>query len=168
RLRGMGADLGLTDAELTSIGGAPFGMTVAGLRLARKANGVAELHGRTARTMWSEIEGAAPITSITNGVHAPTWQDARIRAAVVPDKPEDQRQEALWNAHQLMKRELVVEVERRSGRALRSDRLLVGVARRAATYTRADLIFGDPERLERLFEDKRLQQNYAGKAHPAD
>src|SRR5690606_41217192 len=141
RLRGMGADLGLTDAELTSIGGAPFGMTVAGLRLARKANGVAELHGRTARTMWSEIEGAAPITSITNGVHAPTWQDARIRAAVVPDKPPEQRRRELWAAHQQLKGELIQEVERRTGRLLRADRLLVGFARRAATYKRADLIF---------------------------
>ena len=52
------------------------------LRLSRLANGVAELHGETAREMWKDVEGAAPIISITNGVHAPTWQDARIRAAL--------------------------------------------------------------------------------------
>jgi starch phosphorylase len=76
-MRKMDADLGFTDAELEAIGGDPFSMTVAGLRLARLANGVAELHGHTARAMWQHVEGAAPIISITNGVHAPTWQDAR-------------------------------------------------------------------------------------------
>jgi starch phosphorylase len=167
-LRKMGADLGLTDAELTSIGGAPFGMTVAGLRLARKANGVAALHGETAREMWKEVSGAAPITSITNGVHAPTWQDARIRAAVVPDKPAAQRKAELWTAHQSMKGELIREIERRSGRAMRADRLLIGFARRAATYKRADLIFGDTARLERMFANRNLQLVYAGKAHPHD
>jgi glycogen phosphorylase len=167
-LRRLGADLGLTDAELTSIGGAPFGMTVAGLRLARKANGVAELHGQTARTMWKEVEGACPITHITNGVHPPTWQDARVRAALVPDKAPAVRRRDLWTAHQRMKSELIAEVERRTGRHLRADRLLIGFARRAATYKRADLIFGDIDRLEKMFEDRRLQLVYAGKAHPAD
>jgi starch phosphorylase len=36
-------------------------MTVAGLRLARLANGVAALHGETAREMWKDVDGAAPI-----------------------------------------------------------------------------------------------------------
>ena len=90
-MRKIDADLGFTDAELEMIGGAPFSMTVAGLRLARIANGVAELHGETAREMWKDVDGAAPIISITNGVHAPTWQDARVRAALVPDKARDGR-----------------------------------------------------------------------------
>ena len=102
-MRKMDADLGFTDAELEVIGGDPFSMTVAGLRLARIANGVAELHGETAREMWKDVEGAAPIISITNGVHAPTWQDARIRAALVPDKPRERQDAELWTAHQRMK-----------------------------------------------------------------
>jgi starch phosphorylase len=84
-MRKMDADLGFTDAELEVIGGDPFSMTVAGLRLSRIANGVAELHGETARHMWRHVDDAAPIVSVTNGVHQPTWQDARIRAALVPD-----------------------------------------------------------------------------------
>ena len=39
--------------------------------------------------MWKDVDGAAPIISITNGVHAPTWQDARVRAALVADKPHE-------------------------------------------------------------------------------
>jgi starch phosphorylase len=167
-LRRQGADLGFGDAELAAIGSTPFGMTVAGLRLARKANAVAALHGDTARAMWKDVEGAAPIINITNGVHVPTWQDARIRAALVPDKPEEVRRRELWDSHQDMKRELLDELARRGGPRLDGDCLLVGFARRAASYKRADLIFGDPERLEKLFEGRRLQLVFAGKAHPAD
>ncbi len=167
-MRRMDADLGFTDAELTRIGGAPFSMTVAGLRLAHGANAVAQLHGETARAMWHEVTGAAPIIAITNGVHAPTWQDARIRAALVPEKSAAMSEEELWVSHQDMKAELCAEIQRRTGRTLRTDRLLVGFARRAAAYKRADLILGDIPRLERMLADDRLQLVYAGKAHPRD
>ncbi|MBA2541735.1 MAG: alpha-glucan family phosphorylase, partial [Deltaproteobacteria bacterium] len=166
-LRTMDADLGFTDKELKEIGGDPFSMTVAGLRMSRIANGVAELHGDTARAMWKGVSGAAPIISITNGVHVPTWQDARIRAALVPDKPRAKQDDELWTAHQTMKAELIAEVARRTGVKLAQDKLLIGFARRAATYKRADLILGDTKRLAKLF-DKGVQIVYSGKAHPRD
>jgi glycogen phosphorylase len=166
-MRKMSADLGFTDAELELIGGDPFSMTVAGLRLARIANGVAELHGETARVMWKDIDGAAPIISVTNGVHPPTWQDARIRAALVPDKPRERQDAELWTAHQRMKGELLAEVARRTGVHLAVDKLVIGFARRAAAYKRADLILGDEHALRRLF-DHGVQIVYAGKAHPRD
>jgi glycogen phosphorylase len=55
-----------------------FNMAIMGLRLAGRANAVSKLHGRVSRSMfadlWPELpEGEVPITSITNGVHAPTW-----------------------------------------------------------------------------------------------
>ena len=166
-LRGMDAHLGFSDEELAQIGGSPFSMTVAGLRMARIANGVAELHGQTARAMWKDVERAAPIISITNGVHQPTWQDARIRAALVPDKPRERQDVELWQAHQKMKGELVDEIERRTHAKFAIDKLLVGFARRAATYKRADLILGDQKSLHALF-DRGVQIVYAGKAHPRD
>ena len=166
-LRRMDADCGFTDAELESIGGDPFSMTVAGLRMSRLANGVAELHGETAREMWKDVAGAAPIISITNGVHQPTWQDARIRAALVPDKSRDVQDAELWRAHQAMKCELIAEVARRARFELAADRLLIGFARRAATYKRADLVISDDKALKRLF-DAGVQIVYAGKAHPRD
>ncbi|HEX7843938.1 MAG TPA: alpha-glucan family phosphorylase [Kofleriaceae bacterium] len=166
-MRKLGADLGFTDAELEVIGGDPFSMTVAGLRLSRIANGVAELHGQTARGMWKDVEGAAPIIHITNGVHQPTWQDARIRAALVPDKPAERQDAELWAAHQQMKGELLAEIARRTGVHLAQDQLVIGFARRAAAYKRADLILGDEAALERLF-DHGVQIVYAGKAHPRD
>ena len=166
-MRKMDADLGFTDAELEVIGGDPFSMTVAGLRVARIANGVAELHGETARTMWKDVEGAAPIIAVTNGVHAPTWQDARIRAALVPDKAKATQDAELWNAHQAMKREMVAEIAKRTGVHLKAEGFIIGFARRAASYKRADLILGDDAALAKLF-DAGVQIVYSGKAHPRD
>ncbi|QGH68911.1 alpha-glucan family phosphorylase [Pseudactinotalea sp. HY158] len=63
-------------------GGDPgvFNMAVMGLRLAKRANGVAKLHGKVSRGMfhhlWSGFDVTeVPITSITNGVHSGTWVD---------------------------------------------------------------------------------------------
>ena len=166
-MRALDADCGFSDKDLTRIGGSPFSMTVAGLRLARIANGVAELHGETARQMWKDVSGAAPIISITNGVHVPTWQDARIRAALVPDKQRATQDAELWSAHQKMKAELIAEVAKRTKVKLSTDKLLIGFARRAATYKRADLILSDEKALKKLF-DAGVQIVYAGKAHPRD
>ncbi|MEU1305925.1 alpha-glucan family phosphorylase [Streptomyces shenzhenensis] len=61
-------------------GGEPnlFNMAVMGLRLAQRANGVSLLHGRVSREMFAGLwpgfdADEVPITSVTNGVHAPTW-----------------------------------------------------------------------------------------------
>lgn len=61
-------------------GGRPelFNMAVMGLRLAQRANGVSTLHGAVSREMFSGLwpgfdPAEVPITSVTNGVHAPTW-----------------------------------------------------------------------------------------------
>ncbi len=55
-----------------------FCMTVLALRMAGGSNGVAQLHGKVSRSMWQKVwpgvpVNESPITSITNGVHAPSW-----------------------------------------------------------------------------------------------
>ncbi len=64
-----------------------FGMTPLALRMTRSANGVSAKHGEVSRNLWRkmfEVQSAnreqaeactlnIPITSVTNGVHAPTW-----------------------------------------------------------------------------------------------
>ncbi len=93
----------------------------------------------------------------------------------------------LWGAHQQQKRELSEFLEGRLERqfarhgespdALRAvrrsihpDALLIGFARRFATYKRADLLFRDEARLARILHhpDRPVQIIIAGKAHPAD
>ena len=51
-------------------------MAVMGFRLAQRANGVSQLHGQVSREMFNGLwpgfdEAEVPISSITNGVHAP-------------------------------------------------------------------------------------------------
>ena len=55
-----------------------FNMTVLGLRTASYRNGVSKLHGAVCRQMWHSLwpdipEENVPISSVTNGVHVPTW-----------------------------------------------------------------------------------------------
>ncbi|MFC1405401.1 MULTISPECIES: alpha-glucan family phosphorylase [Streptacidiphilus] len=66
-------------------GGDPglFNMAAMGLRLAQRANGVSTLHGRVSREMFNGLwpgfdADEVPITSVTNGVHAPTWIDPEV------------------------------------------------------------------------------------------
>ncbi|MFD4575873.1 alpha-glucan family phosphorylase [Streptomyces sp. NPDC058417] len=68
-------------------GGEPnlFNMAVMGLRLAQRANGVSLLHGQVSREMfaglWPGFDAEeVPITSVTNGVHAPTWVAPEVLA----------------------------------------------------------------------------------------
>ncbi|MHB8919697.1 MAG: alpha-glucan family phosphorylase [Halothiobacillus sp.] len=95
-----------------------------------------------------------------------------------------------WSVRAAIKAELVQDIHRRLSvqlaedglsdirieRTLRylnrpeSDLLLVGFARRFATYKRANLLFRDRERLAKLLadEDRPIIFVFAGKAHPAD
>ena len=93
----------------------------------------------------------------------------------------------LWEAHQRQKQTLIDAARQvglrqlsRHGRSpdelrehnqrLSSSHLLIGFARRFATYKRADLLLADVERLKSIVqnEDRPVQFLFAGKAHPAD
>jgi starch phosphorylase len=61
--------------------GEPFCMTVLAIRLANVVNAVSKLHGIVSRKMWKSIwpdlpDAEIPITSITNGIHTPSWVSA--------------------------------------------------------------------------------------------
>ncbi len=82
--QGFWDELGINREHFYSLGGhdeewgTAFNMTVLALHLAGQANGVSKLHGEISRKMWQEVwpDKAiedVPITSITNGVHVPTW-----------------------------------------------------------------------------------------------
>lgn len=157
----MGGYNGLTYEQMRGVGGEPFGMTVAGLRLAQVANGVAQLHGITARRMWHDVTDGAPILAITNGVHPGTWQDPQMRRAW-------RNGDDLWTPHQTAKEKLLKEVFQRTGVTLDKNRLLIGFARRAATYKRASLILQDAETIGPHLQSGEIQLIFAGKAHPMD
>jgi len=123
-------DLGISRDQFMALGAHAdaFNMTILAFNLAGRRNGVSKLHGRVTRRMWRSVwpdvpEDQIPVTSITNGVHAPTWiapefarmfdhhlgpdwldrhDDASFwnRISDIPD-------EEFWNVHQLLKRKLL-------------------------------------------------------------
>ncbi len=152
-------------------------MTHLALSLSRYVNGVAMRHGQISRDMYPTY----PVNSITNGVHAGTWAAAsfeRLYDSYIPEWRRDynylryaimiQRDE-IRQAHAEAKRNLLVEVQRRSGVQLDQSVMTLGFARRASTYKRADLLLSNADRLRRIVRQAGpLQIIYGGKAHPRD
>ena len=161
RLMYMGANLGLTIEQLVQLGGAPFNMTVGALRMAKISNGVAQLHGETAKKMWAHVDNRAKIIAITNAIHRPTWVDQNMIDTAMSDGD-------LWGAHLKNKRDLIEFVKERAGVTLDADKMIIGFSRRAAPYKRADLIFQDPATIGPLLEEGKIQIVFSGKAHPLD
>ena len=138
------ASLRLTEQEFVALGRADlsndaefFGMTPLAIRMCRSANGVSKKHGEVSRALWlkmfPEVGGAedVPITSVTNGVHSPTWiapafqelysrhigqdwqtlaRDHSGWAAAVGSLPGDE----VWKAHLTLKNLLVSFVRNRT------------------------------------------------------
>lgn len=180
-----------------------FNMAVMGLRLAQRANGVSMLHGEVSRGMFGALwpgfdADDVPITSITNGVHAPTWTDPEMlelarekfgssdTTAVDWASPVVSDAE-LWSARGRMREQLVADARRRVslawqeqnpgvgdpawfGELLDPDVLTIGFARRVPTYKRLTLMLHDQERLRSLLlhPERPVQLVIAGKSHPAD
>ncbi|ASN51065.1 glycogen phosphorylase [Sinomonas sp. R1AF57] len=186
-------------------GGDPavFNMAVMGLRLAQRANGVAKLHGTVSRAMFSGLwpgfdHSEVPITSVTNGVHVPTWVDPKISSVAETFEPGSAvggrwdlvfnvTDEQLWETRRELRARLIEDVRRRlraawtkrgAGAAeltwidsvLDPDVLTIGFARRVPTYKRLTLMLRDPARLKRLLlhPEHPIQIVIAGKSHPAD
>ncbi len=160
-LRNSGAYNTLNYNQMQALGGDPFNMTVAALRLSRVTNAVSQAHGRTAKQMWAQVERTSPIIAITNGVHINTWQDRGIREAY--ENGSD-----LWEPHLNLKRKLIDYIMRQTGARLNENALLVGFARRAAPYKRSDLLFKNEEIIAPLLREKKIQLVFSGKAHPDD
>ncbi len=205
QMAGFREQIGLGEKELLAFGrvnpyddGESFTMTVLGLRMARKTNGVSALNGEVARRQWHHLYPErpldhVPIGSITNGVHLPTWTappaHGFLREHLGADwklhrhQPDlwkalaDVPDEELWAFRSQMRRRLIEFVYARAPRQslpqhldLDPEALTIGFARRFATYKRAPLLLSDLDRISRLFADadRPLQVIYAGKAHPAD
>jgi glycogen phosphorylase len=140
------------------IGGDPFNMTVAGLKLSSLANGVSQLHAETARKMWSWVDDACPIIGITNAIHRESWQDPQFALTKTPAQALNRKDE--------MRAELVEYIREQMGILLDKDVLTICWARRFADYKRAWLILKDKERLKKLLDDHKIQIIFAGKPHP--
>jgi len=166
RLMYLGANLGLTRAQLRQLGGSPFNMTVGALRMSRIANAVADLHRVTSNRMWKSVKGRCEIIGITNGVHPGTWADPKL--AELAAKADTRSRASLWSRHMEHKRRLIAVVAERNGVQLDPDALLIGFSRRAAPYKRSNFIFTERAFIEPLLKAGKVQIVFSGKAHPMD
>ncbi len=180
-----------------------FNMAVMGLRLAQRANGVSRLHGEVSRRMfgalWPGFDSAdVPITSVTNGVHAPTWTDRSVAKlaeeklgtsdTTACDWLSDSISDAdVWKLRGTLRAKLVADARARMSAAWKAQHanalppawyetlldpnvLTIGFARRVPTYKRLTLMLHDEDRLRSLLCDpeRPIQIVVAGKSHPAD
>ena len=165
-----------------------FNMAHMGLRLAQRRNGVAKLHGIVSREMFSSLwpgfdTAEVPISSVTNGVHAPTWvarevfelAEREIGTSIITEaqgwegiaKVADT---SVWATRRVLRERLVGEVRRRlyeswlqrgasqaelgwTASVFDPDVLTIGFARRVPSYKRLTLMMRDPERLRALLLD---------------
>jgi glycogen phosphorylase len=139
-----------------------------------------------------------PIGHITNGVHVASWISRPLERLFYRHLGEDWPTHLCypeawqpiadvdavewWEQHEIIKVRMVDYIQRSlsaqwSERGddvppvrLNPEALTIGLARRFASYKRADLLLGDPDRLDRLVNhpERPVQFVFAGKAHPAD
>src|SRR5579863_597498 len=113
----------------------PFSMAIAAFKTSSYRNAVSRLHRQVSQQMWQDLwpklpVWEVPITSITNGVHLPSWingdvaglydqylqpdwrdthADASVSAQIAEIPPAE-----LWEGHRRRKRRLVAFVRERS------------------------------------------------------
>jgi alpha-glucan phosphorylases len=167
-----------------------FNMTRLAVSASSKVNGVSKLHGEVTREMfhrWMPYIPAKdiPVDSVTNGIHTGTWLAAGLKELFDRHLPSDWSLQAakpeIWAAvRDIPHAELWEEHQRAKSKMLQalglpispSDGvpLIIGFARRFATYKRALLIFNDPERIAHILgnPERPVVLVFAGKAHPSD
>jgi glycogen phosphorylase len=189
-----GVETGLEVDQIMELGAEPdgdgsmFNMAVMGLRLAQRANGVSRLHGQVSRELFHGLwagfsSNEAPISHVTNGVHAGTWIEREwaelFERYLGPDfATSDTSWDSLggvpdgdiWELRSRARRRLVEDIRRRLAvawrargasegqlgwitRAFDPEVLTIGFARRVPSYKRLTLLLKDTERLSRLLLD---------------
>jgi starch phosphorylase len=203
-------ELGISLDELLMIGRQnpsdnldPFNMAYLALRGSGRVNGVSKLHGEVSRQIFQPLfphwpQAEVPISSVTNGIHVPTWDSLEADALwttacgkkrwrgdrAVEDDIRHLTDEQIWQMRSSERKTLIGRVRKRYARQLTSEgedasiannifddnALTLGFARRFATYKRPDLLLLDSERLVRLLSNPQrpVQLILAGKAHPQD
>jgi glycogen phosphorylase len=161
--------LGITREHFLSLGahndhfggGTNFNMTALALRLTGQYNGVSKLNGEVSRRMWQPMwpekrAEEVPITSVTNGVHVPTWLAPELSKLYSKhlgqdwlryhDEPKfwerihEIPDEDLWNLHQRLRAKLMSFMRERARRKWMTEGT-------GATHALASGTLFDPEAL---------------------
>lgn len=135
------AELGIDRERFLALGayrepwGEVFHMTVLALHMAGWRNGVSQVHGEVSRRMWQHLwpntaVEETPISSVTNGIHTPTWVAPELHSLygkyLGPDwvknhdnpalwqRVYDIPDEELWSVHVLLKNKLMSFIRERA------------------------------------------------------
>lgn len=139
--------------------------TLAALRMAKRANGVSQLHGEVSRKMWKGFEGICEIGAITNAQNKRYWRDDALEAALESDNDK-----ALVTRKKELKTKLFRIVANQTGKLFDPNVFTIVWARRFAAYKRANLLLADFERFKKLATNTKypIQIIWAGKPYPED
>jgi starch phosphorylase len=138
-------------------GGMQFNMTALAIRSAGSTNAVSQLHGEVTRAMFAPMwpdtpEAERPVTSVTNGVHVPTWISSEIASLFAKhfgrdwlDRHDDPAMwdgiasipdDALWDCRQSLRRYLFAFIRERARQRWMEEH--VGIPRVVAAGTLLD------------------------------
>jgi len=139
--------------------------TLTALRLAKRANGVSQLHGEVARKMWGNYSGICEINAITNAQNKNYWMDPDLEKTF--DKGDDK---ALMARKRELKYKLFRVVANQTGKLFDPNIFTIVWARRFASYKRANLLLSDFERFLKIVNNEKypVQIIWAGKPYPED
>jgi glycogen phosphorylase len=127
------AHVGIPFEQLMSLGRAPesrderFSMAILALNVSAHRNAVSRLHRQVSQEMWHILwpqlpVWEVPITSITNGVHVPSWLNGDLAALydqyLQPDWRERFAEPDIWEQVKDIPDEELMEVHRRRKRRL--------------------------------------------------
>ena len=207
--------MGITWDELMDLGrinpgdhNERFCMSTFACNTCQEVNGVSWLHGKVSQEMFSGIwKGYFPeenhVGYVTNGVHLPTWADAKWQRLfskvmgedyldnqsdfTVWEKMQDVPASEIWDIRKELKHNLMEFIKVKLAEDMRKrqespsliiktidsldeNALIIGFARRFATYKRAHLLFTNLERLAEIVNNPKRPVIFvfAGKAHPND
>jgi len=173
----------------------PFSMAITAFKTSAYRNAVSCLHRQVSQEMWQELwpklpVWEVPITSVTNGVHLPTWLNGdlamlydqylqpdwreRYPDPKIWDLVEDIPNEELWEAHRRRKRNLVAFVRERAIAAAVGRKASAAEQRRLAEVLDPDCLtigfarrFATYKRATLLFRDvERLKRLLTNRERP--
>lgn len=139
--------------------------TLTALRLAKRSNGVSQLHGEVANKMWGSFKNICEIIAITNAQNKTYWQDPELEKHL---KAADEN--GMVRRKKEMKRKLFRVVANQTGKLFDEEILTIVWARRFAAYKRANLLLTNFDRFLKLVQNKNypVQIIWGGKPYPED
>jgi glycogen phosphorylase len=150
---------------ITKIEDGALNHTLTALRLSGIANGVSKMHLQTLRRMWQQYKDICPVTSISNAQNFAYWADHDMYKEALNENMSGLQQIKL-----LRKTNLFEVVADQTGEIYDEKVMTIVFAKRFAGYKRADMLFYDMERFNRIVNntERPVQIIWAGKPYPMD